>query len=64
MEWKKCCAETINDLWIEAGGSDGIIMVSGHCPVCGNFIGLTYTKPEEAKEFLEQYGLEYLKKKI
>lgn len=56
-DFKKCCALEIQRLWQSAGGPMNIVHYQGKCPVCGHYIGLTWTSKEEADKFLERFSL-------
>ena len=53
----KCCAEEIQRIWYEHGGSMNIVHYETKCPKCGHYIGITQTSKEEADKFLEKFGL-------
>lgn len=56
-EFKKCCAEEIQQIWNEYGGSMNIVRYEGKCSNCNHYIGLTQTSKEEANNFLIKYNL-------
>ncbi len=58
--FKRCCAEHIQGIWKIAGGSESVIHHETTCPKCGHYIGLTYTKEEDAIAILKEFNLEYL----
>ena len=57
MEFNKCCAEEIQRIWNEHGGSLNIVRYERKCPNCNHYIGLTQTSKEEANNFLNKHKL-------
>lgn len=58
--FKTCCAMQIAWVWAQAGGSMNVVHYETQCPGCGQYIGITQTSENEAKEFLQEFGLKYV----
>jgi hypothetical protein len=57
LEFKKCCAIEIQNLWKSFGGPMNIINYQSNCKTCNHYIGLTQTSEEQSKEFLMKFNL-------